>query len=351
MQTARDHGHVDARRRFLSGLAALGTTALLPGCRTAAEAPTASPARPYRIDVHHHLMPSFFMAAAASRRLGPVPAWSPARSVEEMDRNGVATAITSLIQPGVWFGEAAAARRLARECNEYAARMVGDFPGRFGMFATPPMPDVDGSLREIAYALDVLKADGVGFMTSFGDKWLGDPGFVPVFDELDRRKALVYTHPTTPECCRGLVRDVPPSTIEFATDTTRTIASLVFSGTATRCPNVRFIFSHGGGTLPFLTGRMIRLAEDRRELAARMPQGPVHELRRFHYELAQAAHPMALASLLKLVPVSQVLLGTDFPFRPAAEVIEGIGQHGFSDAERSAIERDNALALLPQRRG
>jgi predicted TIM-barrel fold metal-dependent hydrolase len=226
--------------------------------------------------------------------------------------------------------------------------MVRDHPGRFGMFATMPMPDVDGTLREIEYALDVLKADGIGFMTSFGDKWLGDPAFTPVFDELNRRQAVVYTHPTTPECCRSLVRDVPPSTIEFATDTTRTIASVLFSGTATRCPNVRFIFSHGGGTLPFLTGRIVRLAEDRRELAARLPLGPVQELKRFHYELAQAVHPMALAALLKLVPVTQVLFGTDFPFRPAAEVVQGIAEHGFGDADRRAIERDNALALLPR---
>lgn len=338
------------RRTFLTGLAALGATAVLPGCKSATPAASVAGARPHRIDVHHHILPPRYMTAVASRRPGPAPEWTPARSVDEMDRSGVATAITSIIQPSVWLGDNAAARGLAREVNEYAARMVTDFPGRFGMFATVPVPDVEGSLREIEYALDVLKADGIGFMTSYGDKWLGDPAFTPVFEELNRRRAVVYTHPTTPACCARLVRGVPPSTIEFATDTTRTIASLLFGGTATRFRDIRFIFSHGGGTMPFLTGRFIRLAADNKEAAARLPNGPVPELRRFHYELAQAAHPMALAALLKLVPVSQVLLGTDFPFRTGAEVLDGLSQQGFSAGDLRAIERDNALALLPRLR-
>jgi len=342
------HEAVASRRTFLTGLAALGATAILPGCKSATPAASVAGARPHRIDVHHHILPPRYMAAVASRRAGPAPEWTPARSVEEMDRSGIATAITSIIQPSVWLGDDAAARGLAREVNEYAARMTTDFPGRFGMFATVPVPDVEGSLREIEYALDVLKADGIGFMTSYGDKWLGDPGLTPVFEELNRRKAVVYTHPTTPACCARLVRGVPPSTIEFATDTTRTIASLLFSGTATRFRDVRFIFSHGGGTMPFLTGRFMRLAATTKEAATLLPNGPVPELRRFHYELAQAAHPMALAALLKLVPVSQVLLGTDFPFRPGAEVLEGLGQQGFNAADLRAIERANALALLPR---
>jgi predicted TIM-barrel fold metal-dependent hydrolase len=161
-----------------------------------------------------------------------------------MDKAGVATAITSITTPGVSFGDPVAARRLARECNEYAARLVVDFPGRFGVFAALPLPDIEGSLRETAYALDVLKADGVCMFTSYGDRWLGDPEFTPVMAELDRRKAVLYTHPTAPNCCRNLVPDVPAPIIEYGTDTTRTIASLVFSGTAARFPNIRFIFSH-----------------------------------------------------------------------------------------------------------
>ena len=151
---------------------------------------------------------------------------------------------------------AGAARRLVRRCRggtlagarlqRVWAQLRKDNPGRFGLFAAIPLPDTEGSLREIAYALDVLKADGIGLITSYGEKYLGDEAFVPVFEELNRRSAMVYTHPVNPACCSHLADGVGPSSIEFATDTTRTIASLIFgkAGTAFRCPDVRFIWSH-----------------------------------------------------------------------------------------------------------
>jgi predicted TIM-barrel fold metal-dependent hydrolase len=263
-----------------------------------------------------------------------------------MDRNGIATAIASIAQPGIWFGEVAEGRHLARACNEWGARMVGDHPGRFGLFAAIPLPDTEGSLREIEYALDVLKADGIGLFTSYRDKYLGDPSFAPVLEELNRRKALVYVHPIAPDCCKGLVPGVPPSTIEYATDTTRTIAGLVFSGTTRRCPDIRFIFSHSGGTLPFLTARFERLNEERK--GAGLPQGPMPELRKLYYEVAQGTTPGQLAALTKLASLSHVLFGTDFPFRPGAEAVAGLAAYGFAAADLQAIERENALALLPR---
>jgi len=167
-------------------------------------------------------------------------------------------------------------------------------------------------------------------------------------DELNRRKAVVYTHPTTANCCGDLIPDVPDSIIEWGTDTTRTIASVVFSGTAARCPDVRIIFSHGGGTLPFLTERFTRLPLINKTLAPRVPNGVEHELKRFYYDTAQAAHPMALASLMKLVPVSQVVFGTDFPYRTAADHVKGLTSYGFSVSELGAIDRENALRLIPR---
>ena len=342
-----------SRRAFLAGLAALGASGLVPARRLAAQAPAAAPVTPHRIDVHHHLAPPRYVAELAPRQIlqPPTRNWTPARSIEDMDKAGVATAITSITTPGVWFGDSAAARRLARECNEYAARLVTDFPGRFGMFAAVPLPDVDGSLREIAYALDVLKTDGICLFTSYGDKWLGDPAFAPVMEEVNRRQAVVYTHPTAANCCRNLVPDIPPAVIEYGTDTTRTIASLLFSGAAARFPDIRFIFSHAGGTMPFLTERFTRLPLTNKDLESRVPKGVVYELRKFHYDTAQAAHPMALASLLKLVPVSHVLLGTDFPFRTSADQVNGLIEYGFSAGDLRAIDRDNALRLLPRRKG
>ena len=264
-----------------------------------------------------------------------------------MDKNGIATSILSIAQPGIWYGNNLdESRKLARELNEYGAKTVKDYPGRFGLFACIAPPDVDGSLKEIEYAMDTLKADGIGLLTSYQDKYLGDPSFAPVYAELNRRKAVVYVHPTTPDCCRGLVPGIPPGSIEYATDSTRTIAHVVFSGTATKFPDIRWIWSHSGGTLPFLSGRFVRLAAERKP--AHLPNGPLPEFKKFYYELAQGNTPGQIAALLKMVEISQVLYGTDFPFRDGAEVNAGIKDYGFSAADIAAIERGNALTLLPR---
>jgi predicted TIM-barrel fold metal-dependent hydrolase len=158
----------------------------------------------------------------------------------------------------------------------------------------------------------------------------------------------VYTHPLTPDCCRNTVKDLPPAVVEYATDTTRTIASLVFSGTAARYPNIRWIFSHSGGTMPFLLSRFTRHELDMKERAKeRMPRGVMYELQKFHYDTAQGNHSGALAALMKIVTPSQVLYGTDFPFRDGAEEIGGLSAYRFAAMDLRAIERDNALKLLP----
>jgi predicted TIM-barrel fold metal-dependent hydrolase len=237
---------------------------------------------------------------------------------------------------------------LAREFNEYAARLMADHPGRFGSFAMLPLPDIDGSLRETEYALDVLKADGVGILTSIDGKWLGDRGFAPVMDELNRRRAVVYTHPTTPPPCLNLIDAVPHHLIEFATDTTRTMASLLLTGTAARCADIKFIFSHAGGTMPFIAERMIWWANVKPELKAKMPNGPLYELKRFYYDTAFSANPYSLSCLLTLVPSSQILFGSDFPFRTCIEHVAGLAAYGFQPDDLLAIERENAVRLIPR---
>jgi predicted TIM-barrel fold metal-dependent hydrolase len=264
-----------------------------------------------------------------------------------MDKSGIATSILSIAQPGIWYGNnVEESRRLARQLNEYGTKVASDHPGRFGLFAVIAPPDAEGSLKEIEYALDTLKADGIALLTSYQDKYLGDPSFAPVYEELNRRKAVIYVHPTTPDCCRGLVPGIPPGSIEYATDSTRTIAHLVFSGTATKFPDIRWIFSHSGGTLPFLTARFVRLAEERKP--AHLPNGPLPEFKKFYYELAQGNTPGQIAALLKMVSMSQVMYGTDFPFRDGAEVNRGIADWGFAAADLRAIERETALKLLPR---
>jgi predicted TIM-barrel fold metal-dependent hydrolase len=332
-----------ARRNFLAGgIAALGLGAAGSLAAPSVRAQTA-PAKT-RIDVHHHFVPAFFAELIAARRSGGrPPRWTPAMSIEEMDKSGIATSILSLIQPATWFADdIPMSRKVARECNEYAAKLMSDHPGRFGQFATISPPDVEGSLKEIEYAFDTLKADGIQLMTSFGDKYLGDPSFAPVYEELNRRKAIIYVHPTTPDCCGRIVPGIPPSAIEYATDSTRTIAHVVFSGTAAKFPDIRWIFSHSGGTLPFLTGRFIRLANERKVA------DPMPAFRKFHYELAQGNTPGQIAALLKMVPIAQVLYGTDYPFRDGAEVNAGIAAYGFSADDLRSIEREVAYRLIPR---
>ena len=335
------------RREFLGRLAVLGAAAMLPR-----ELAAQAAAKAYRIDVHHHLAYPGYLEEAGGRRAGSIFKWSPQMSLEDMDKSGIELSVLSLIQPSAVTTDIAKGRRIARASNEYGAQLARDHKSRFASFAALPLLDTEGSLREIAYALDTLKAAGIALMTSYQDRYLGDPLFAPVWEELNRRKAVIYTHPLSPECCKNIRDDVPPAVIEYATDTTRTIASLVFSGTASRYPDIRWIFSHSGGTMPFLLSRFVRQEIDMKEKAAKaMPKGVMYELKKFHYDTAQGNHSGALAALMKIVAPSQVLFGTDFPFRDGAEEIGGLAEFRFRPDELRAIERDNALKLLPALKG
>jgi len=329
------------RRDFLSGLLAAGAA----GCTAQGPGAAAS-----RIDIHHHAFSPAYVAELAKVNQAPpiVKNWSVSKTLDDMTQAGVATAILSVTTPQVGFADAANARRIARECNEYQARLAQDHRGRFGSFAMLPMQDSDGALRELEYALDVLNAEGIGLLTSYGDVWLGHPRFDPVMNELNRRKAVLYTHPTAANCCRNLQPDVPPTVIEFGTDTSRAITQIVFSGTAARCPDLQFVFSHAGGTLPFLTERLQKMSVLDPSLAPRVPRGVMYELQRFHYDTAWTANPMALASLTRLVKPSQIVFGSDYPYRTGLDNVTGLADYGFSSAELRAIERDNALRLLPR---
>ena len=339
---SHDHGRDPDRRRFLISLAAFGASTTLPIASLAQ-----APAKPRLIDVHHHIIPSFFVDAWKDRG-GPSFGWSPQKARAEMDQSGVATAIVSYSQPGVWLGDVQQSRSLARRCNEYAAQLARDDPGRFGFFAALPLPDTDGSLREIEYALGTLKADGIGLMTSYDDRWLGDTTFSPVFDELNRRNAVVYVHPTAPACCRSLMSYVPPNLTEFTQDTNRAITSLMFSGSLGRLTGIRFVFSHAGGTIPMLSGRIAQIIHRFQQLAPLVPKGVEYELKRLHYEVANSATRPAIAALTSLIPISQILFGSDYPVFPISMTAEGLSRVGLSGADVQMIERDNAIALFPR---
>jgi predicted TIM-barrel fold metal-dependent hydrolase len=330
------------RRSVLVGAAAFATIAGMAAARAQAR-------NLRRVDVHHHLSPPGFIKEIAARKTGqkPLEDWTPARAIEDMDKGGVATAITSISEPGVHFGDNAAARVLARECNEYAARLKMDFRGRFGNFAIVSLPDVDGSLREIDYALGTLKAEGICMLTSYQGKYLGDSLFTPVLEELNRRKAVVFIHPARADCCRNLVPNVIEPVVELPEDTARTMVNLVFSGAARRYPDIKFIFSHAGGTLPALIHRVEWWANVRKDLGDRFPDGVRSEFIKFFYDTAFSEFPSALAPLTNLVPASQILFGTDFPFYTSAETVNGLVSYGFDPGATAAIDRENAIKLMP----
>jgi predicted TIM-barrel fold metal-dependent hydrolase len=334
-----------SRRLVLGGFASV-----LPLVK--ARADDALDPAPRRVDVHHHFFPPAYLdkieEVVGSKPSPLMTGWSAAGVLEHMDKSGVATAILSMSPWGPHFKDAAQAKALARACNDYAAQTSHDHPGRFGLFAAMPLPDIDGTLAEIAYALDRLKADGVGLMTSYGSKWPGDPAFAPVFEELNRRKAVVYFHPNTPECCGNLVPGSAPSMLEWPYDTGRTVLSLLLSGSLVRYPDIKWIFSHAGGPVPALAGRLVNMTRARPDLAQIAPQGVMHELTRLHYDTANAYFAPTMAALLKFVPVTQVLFGSDYPYFTLEQNVEGLADIPLSQAERQAIDRGNATRLMPR---
>jgi predicted TIM-barrel fold metal-dependent hydrolase len=300
-------------------------------------------------------MPAAYRAAIVEQGIDTdgnpnIPQWSVEAALGFMERNGIATSLLSISSPGVHWGDDAAARDMARLCNETAAQARRDHPSRFGSFASLPLPDVDGALREIEYAFDTLNADGIGLMTNFQGKYLGNPDFAPVFDELDRRGAIVFIHPTSPPCHEAISMGYGRPMIEFPFDTTRTVTNLVFSGTLDRCANIRFILPHAGGTLPFLVTRIAGTGS--RPSGAKEPFDAY--LRRLYYDTAGAPSAHSFASLLQLVDVRQVLYGSDWAWaqEPAAAAQQATlaANPLLLDADRERIYRLNAVELFPHLR-
>jgi predicted TIM-barrel fold metal-dependent hydrolase len=353
-------GPARSRRGFLrglGGLAAVGAAGALAACATPAGTPASSGAA--WIDTHHHYYPPEYQRAwldwedkRSIPHFAQQVGWSAQKALDDMDDAGVRTSILSIAStPGVWFDwPAPDVARVVRQCNDFAAAMVGEHPGRFGQFATLPMIDLDSTLKEIAYAFDELRVDGVGLQTNYGDKWPGDVAYRPIFDELNRRKAVVYFHPLVAACCGRLSVGTFPAVIEVPHDTTRAVTSLLLSGGFARWRDIRWLFSHGGGTVPMLAGRINFFHGNAKNVAEFAPEGIEAELRRLHYDTANATHPASMAALLKLVALSQVLYGSDYPYVAMNTQVAALRSSGLSEADLGAIANGNAGRLLPHRR-
>ena len=347
-----------SRREFLKVLAAVGAGAIVPASGLLAQTPRPPAlAKPGLIDVHHHYRPPFGAAAGG----GTGGNWTPAKSLEVMDKYGIATAILSAVAYGeeVYNG-GEAGRSMARRYNEYAAKLVSDNPKRFGFFAVIPYPDAETSLRDIEYAFDTLKADGVGILSSIGDKWPGDPAFLPAFQELNRRKAVAFIHPFVPQCCRQLIVG-GESALERDFDTTRAVTNLLYTGTLSQLPDIRYIINHSGAAVPVLAGRIkdrvpgasTSLGSGKQPInhdgkTDKTPNGVFYELRKLYYECGHAGYPAAIAALTKFAPTSQLLFGTDYPIEDPDVTLSELVKNGLSPEVLRALHRGNAERLFPR---
>lgn len=302
-----------------------------------------------KIDTHQHFLPKLYVDAvgvdllAAAMPNGRAPEWSVEAALEMMDDNGIDEGILS-ISSGPPIPDAA---NLLRRCNDHAAELRAQYKGRFGSFASLPLPDVDASLQEVAYALDTLGADGFILFTSYAGRYLGDELFLPLYEELDRRHAVVLVHPNQPPY--DIPKVAPASVLEFPFETTRTATSLIIAGVMTRFRNIRFILSHAGGALPFL--------EPRVSLSISMMPAAVVErvgdtkaaFRAFYYDTALSAGASSLSALLQVADPDHVLFGTDFPFAPVSAIPVFNRELERSDVpglDKQAVFRGNAEALL-----
>lgn len=315
-----------------------------------------------RIDVHAHYLPDAYRAAAIDAGharpdgMPALPEWSVAQALDLMDMLRVETQLLSISSPGIYFTDDEAARKLARLVNEEGARAMHDHPGRFGLFASLPLPDIDGALLELEHAFDVLKADGVVLKSNFHGMYPGDARLEPLFAELDRRQAVAFLHPTSPACpcCRGSSLTYPRPTLEFIFETTRAVVTLLLNGVFSRYPNIRFIVPHAGAALPLIVDRVIGSMAVLDLPRPVMPEEILANLCSLYFDLAGYPVPRGIPALLEIADPAHLLYGSDWPFTPAAKarvLAEALDETPtLAGAMRAAAMRGNALTLFPRLR-
>ena len=310
------------------------------------------------IDVHQHVIPDLYKRKLATVGVlgsgeNPWPAWSVSRQIELMDEMGIDAVVVSIASPGAYFGDIAFTRRLVKACNEIMGQMVEDHPGRFGAMGFVSLPDIEAACRDVEYALDVLKLDGINLQSHTGHRYLGHTNEFELYAELDRRKAVVFVHPQRPPLADLPQYSFPAGYTELTFDTTRAIINMLYTGMLERFPNIRFIMPHMGGVTPFLLFRLAGLNNDP-TLKEKIPLGMNAYLYRLYYDIAQSPSPLALRALLEIADPSRILFGTDYP---SARNVEKVMRDtiaavrdfdGFDDALRHDVMAGNAQRLLPR---
>ena len=330
-----------SRRNVLKALGVAGGASGLASSELFGQFVTKSTAKGGRIDVHHHHVPSGMGAGGRGAN------WTVEATLEQMQKFDIAVAVLSMTQMGnVLYDSTEKGRAQVRRGNEYGAKLMADHPKRFGLFTGVPLPDIDGVMREIEYGFDTLKADGIGIYTNDNQtRWPGDTYFDPMWQELNRRNAIVYMHPLAPPCCTNLNDSVAPSMNEYDFDITRACTSILVLH---RFPNVKIIIPHSGGTMPMIAGRIQDRYPTDPKHKEYIANGVIAELQKFYIDIAHASFPYPMAAMLKFALPDHILFGTDYPFEPIESTVDQLPNLGLSAKVMRAIERENAEKLLPR---
>ncbi|MGE3246208.1 MAG: amidohydrolase family protein [Beijerinckiaceae bacterium] len=307
-----------------------------------------------KIDVHHHVLPEFYKDVQRAAGIGGTayqgfPAWTPDKSLALMDRLGIAQTIFSFTSPGIYFGNVAQTRQLAVQFNDYLAELKAGSGGRFGGFAFLPLPDIEAAISEIGRVQEELKLEGVCLLTSVDDRYIGDPMFWPLYEELNRRKMTVFLHPCYPPGVEAKGWDIPRMLIDYPFETTKVATNLIFNGVMEKLPDINWILSHAGGTLPMLAHR-ISIFDTRTKFKENYPKGALHYIRQFWFDTALSGDKAPLDALMAFADPARILFGTDYPY-----VVEDIAEAetrgfeaygGWTQEQRRAVERGNAERLF-----
>ncbi|KAJ5780067.1 hypothetical protein N7457_005227 [Penicillium paradoxum] len=318
-----------------------------------------------KIDTHHHYVPSFYSKAIAKAGGDPsgwpTPSWRPLQSKLLMKRLGVQTSILSVTAPGACILQGQESFDLARKLNIYGAEMRDKDPQAFGFLASlPSLLDTEAALAELTYALDTLHADGVTLFTRYGpgNVYLGHPSLEPIWAELNRRKAVVFIHPTHPADTTPINKVLPQPAVDYPHETTRTAMDMITQGTLRKFPDCKVILSHAGGALPYLVTRVATPMRKAPDFAVNLRMGTTHsqvmeDFRSFYFDLALSTAPSVLDMVLKMIPHDHLLFGSDFPYAPTSAYpafLEDLEGYEMDADLREKINFRNALDLIPRLR-
>ena len=282
------------------------------------------------IDVHcHNILPSYIEVLerhnAAMEETFPLPEWSVEAHLQFMEEAGISLSILSMPAPQPWFGNAEECSRTIRDYNEFCARLKATHPDKFRFCASLPLPDVDAAVREAIYALDTLGADGIKLATNSRGQYIGDAELDTLMQILNERKAVVILHPHKPSPVHeDIIATTPLAVYEYPAETTRAVINMISRNVPARYPQVKIVVPHCGSFLPLAIPRMKAVHP------AMVSKGFMQEidwkanLRNLYYDLAGAATPEVVHTLLTITTPDHLLYGSDYPYQPDRVLMAGL---------------------------